>query len=532
MSCLSCLTCRNCGFVNIIPLQPQLQNTTAIQSSDSFVSQILRGLRPLLDSEYTLFNAEIVKLKRLRSLYDTQLQEIELHRHTVLKALESRKSIFAPIRRLPQDLLIQIFHSVSDSWWQETRGNYHLKQERHSLDVSGPLWVLGRVCGLWRDILHTLPALWAQNVVVKYPFSKHAHKILQAHLEYSGEQPLTIQATFSGRHELTRGEAIMSLLVQSCNRWKNVRIRIVPHHAHHLESIANLPVLQTFGLDFIQDYRSRYCLDICLKAPQLWQASLPSRGIHQLRIPSRITQYSGCITCAEDLRLLAGLPNLETCHLLPWRASVVHISTPAVVAKLRYLYVNDPDSLDFLTAPLLQSLTISQIPLGGSLTPVTSFFRRSGCHLESLSLSMCMQTCLLNDPDLNDMINMLSSEACSTISRLKIELGKYMHRVTKILTHHSSLPNLRHLILCNVTNIKNEAWNSIPKMIRSRRDAGLVKIVELRFADDKYEASNAKYATTADIRGLTGDNLEMRVEELNPPSEEHLLIFDHVIFFE
>ncbi len=103
------MSCCNCGFVP----EQQLRNTN---SSDSLVSQILRGSRPLLDSDHALLNAEIVELEHLQSLYVVQLREIRSRQSAVLKSLENHKSIYAPIRRLPRDILIEIFHYVCDSW--------------------------------------------------------------------------------------------------------------------------------------------------------------------------------------------------------------------------------------------------------------------------------------------------------------------------------------------------------------------------------------------------------------------------------
>ncbi|PBK70727.1 hypothetical protein ARMSODRAFT_955487 [Armillaria solidipes] len=525
---MSCLTCRNCGFVNAVPLEPQLQNITAIQSSDNFVSQILRGSRPLLDSDHILFNAEIHKLDLLRSLYNAQLQEIQLHWCTVLKALENRQSIFAPIRRLPRDILIEIFHSVCDPWTLKV--DYARRPEHHSLDVSGPLWVLGRVCGLWRDTLHTSPASWARNVVVTSPYSRHAPEILQTYLERTGDHPLSLMVICEGINRTREGE-IMTLLVQSCNRWKNVHIGTDLHHIHHLESITDLPALQRIELDSADDYRSNYRLDICLNAPQLWKVSLLSQGMHQVRLPPSVTHYSGLITCAEDSQFLSHLPKLETCHLqLFWEPSVkIQVEAPVVVAELRHLYVDHADLLNFITAPLLQSLTISKGQIEQSAC-VTSFFRRSGCHLESLSYSL-RRTPSASKPSAL-ISNMLSSEACSTISRLKLELGDRFDEVAQALTPSSVLHNLHHLILCVRTPVEKRDWYPIPNMIRSRRDVGVLRTVELQFngelfLNDTYEdwepIRNSEIKE--DVRALTGDNLEMRVERWDPPSHEHLLIF-------
>lgn len=113
---MSCITCSNCGFVNLFSAEPSVQNNIqVIRDSEGLISQLLRGSRTLLDADRALIDAEIAELERLRSLYDAQLQELQLRRPAVLEALESRASIYAPVRRIPRDILIEIFHLVCDS---------------------------------------------------------------------------------------------------------------------------------------------------------------------------------------------------------------------------------------------------------------------------------------------------------------------------------------------------------------------------------------------------------------------------------
>ncbi|KAK0432971.1 uncharacterized protein EV420DRAFT_1755118, partial [Desarmillaria tabescens] len=514
---MSCLTCSNCGFVNLLPPEAHVQKTLqAIQlNSDDLVLQLLRGSRPLLDADRALLDAEIAKLERLRSLYDVQLQEIQTRRRPISKALEDRTSIYAPIRRLPRDILTEIFHSVCECWRQEIEVDSIFTENRYSLNVSGPLWVLGRVCGLWRDTLHSSPVSWARDIVLKSPFSKHARKILQTYLEHTGEHPLSLSVDCYDDNS-TEDHEIMSLVVQSCCRWKKVYICTDVHYMHHLESISYLPVLQMIEIDIIVDYESDCHLGMCLNAPQLWRASLPRQGIHQVGLPSSITHYSGRITCLEDFQLLSHLPKLITCHLRDfWTLSFQarRVEAPVTMAELRHLYVNSADYLNFLTAPLLQSLTISE-PMRGSVS-VPSFLRRSGCHLENLSYNMRAAAWLSSEPPVL-VSNILSSEACSTVSRLKLELDKRFDEVAEALTSLSVLPNLRHLILCVTTPVEEYEWNAIPDMIRFRRDAGLLKAVELQITDYGSGRSD-EYDITTEIKGLAGDNLEMRIEEWNSP---------------
>ncbi|KAK0232311.1 hypothetical protein EDD85DRAFT_970737 [Armillaria nabsnona] len=486
---MSCLTCSNCGFVNLLPPEPHVpQILNTIRSSDDIVSQLLRGSRPLLD-------AEITKLKRLRTLYDAQLQEIELYRSTVLKELKNRESICAPIRRLPRDTLIEKFHSICDSWWQGEGED----DDFDSLDMTGPLWVLGRVCGLWRDTLHTSPASWARYVSVKSVSSKHDREILQTYLKCTGEHPLSLVAICEGANLTEEGE-IMSLLVKSCYRWKNVRIRTAMHHTHHLKSILHLPILQTIDIDILDDDDSDYSSDI-LDAPQLWQATLSSQGIYQIRLPPTITHYSGHITRLKDFQLLSQLPELQTCHLSNG-VSTASIKVPVVMAELCQLFVQGLDTLNFLTAPMLQSLTIA----GGSpasFSSIGTFFRRSGCRLESFGIHMAL---VESEPSAS-ISNIFSSEACSTISHLKFELGSY-------------------LVLCfgyQYSHRMATEWPALLHMIRSRCKAGLLKTIKVQFLQPG--ALCADGYVKADIGALVGDNLEMRVEKRSPLSLDHQSFF-------
>ncbi|KAK0244649.1 hypothetical protein EDD85DRAFT_808989 [Armillaria nabsnona] len=490
---MSCLTCSNCGFV--IPLSPEPQLQT-LKDSDILVSQILRGSRPLLGSDHALINDEIAKLERMGSWYNAQL-------HAVLKSLENRKSVFAPIRRLPRDVFLEIFHFACDSWWQDVEED---DIERDSLDMTGPLWVLGSVCGLWRDILHTSPASWARYVLVRPPFSKHAPEILQAYLERTGEHPLSLVTVYYSPNLAEYGE-IMSLLVQSSYRWRNVCIQTSAHHMRRLESVSHFPILQTIEIDIFDDDDgpSDMSSDMCLKAPQLWQATLHSQGIAQVRLPSGITNYSGYITCVEDLQLLSQLPKLRTCHL---RSSETSPTEPVVMAELRQLYVEYSDALDLLTAPMLQSLTIAEVLEGSpSSSGIAPFLRRSGCRLESLSICMDIPSALIS--------NIFSSEACSMISHLKLELGPDWDGISKILAPSLILPNLRHLILCFVCQYNRHGEtgrHAFLDMIRSCCKAGQLKTIEISFEMGIYTA----HIIEADIRAVIGDTVEMRVEEWSP----------------
>ncbi|KAK0433725.1 hypothetical protein EV421DRAFT_1741406 [Armillaria borealis] len=327
-------TCRNCGFINDLPpdgdhqLQAPLK---AFQGSNNIVAQILRESRTILDpSENALISADILELERLQSFYDAQLQE-------------------------------------SHRYWYENQS---------SLGVDGPLWVLGRVCGFWRETLHTFPAPWAQNVVVRTPFPKHAREILWAYLQRTGEHPLTLQVIHDSNSESPERDVdeILSLFVQeTCHRWKDVIIDVPARYMHCLEEF---------------NYRS----DICLKAPQLRCAMLDQQGISQVKLPPCITHYSGEIAHPDDVWLLQQPPKLRVCHLhLRDRVeppSISSIRVPVVMPHVEYLFIK-LDMLDLVTLPSLKSLVLPMQfgkPTTNVSACITHFFQRSRCHLTSLSI--------------------------------------------------------------------------------------------------------------------------------------------------
>ncbi|KAK0192170.1 hypothetical protein F5146DRAFT_1120113 [Armillaria mellea] len=473
------MSCHNCGSIDVPPPEPQLQHT---RSSDSLVSQILRGSRPLLDSDHAMLNAEIVDLEQLHSLYAAQLEEIRLLHCTVLKALENRQSIYAPIRRLPRDTLIEIFHSVCDSWGEEADDDWSWIDgiRRHSLDCIRTSLGIGPCLS---------PASWARKLVVQAPFSKYAPEILLTYLEHTGKHLLNVQVSC---RKVEKADEILSLLVQSHRRWKTLSINAAKLHMPHFESISHFPSLQAIDIERYDGYGSDYHSAMSFRAPQLWQASLHGHGIHQIELPSGITHFSGSITCPEDLHLLAELPNLRRCHL--WMRLATKEVLAVTLAQLTHLYVMDLGILGVLSAPLLSSLTLDPAQYAFSPTDLEylpRFLHRSRCHLESLSVAK--EIFMTTMPS-----SVFTSEACSTVSRLKFELLRRTDGVEG-LTLPSVLPNLRHLILC----ISEHTCDDL--------DTVLAMFEEKRF----------EYFYEVDIQALTRDDFKARFARWDPPRNDH-----------
>ncbi|KAK0232254.1 hypothetical protein EDD85DRAFT_956101 [Armillaria nabsnona] len=423
----------------------------------------------------------------------TVTQEIQLRQLTVLRELENRESIYAPIRRLPRDILIEIFHSVRDAWWQDVaKEQLEDDHDPDSLDMTGTLWVLGRVCGLWRNMLHTSPASWARYVSVKSHFSECSLHILRAYLERTAEHPLNLTVICEDNYP-SDGEIISFGPSRSA-----AEIELDVDDACHSDD---------------------YCSDIFLKAPQLWQASSSWHGIHQVMLPSGITHYSGPITCAEDLQLLSQLPKLQACRFyFNTQMSAASVDASVVMSELCQLNV-DLGVLNFLTAPALRILTITTTDSQLELLPtITLFFRRSKCRLESFSM------CSMLEKEPSALRNIFSSEGCPSISHLRLELSWVCHNVAEALTPSSILPNLRRLDLCFGFQSRRHTETerlALLDMICSRCEAGQLKTIEIQFN------RGASRDIAADIRALIGDILEIRVEKWSSLYMDHWGLFSN-----
>ncbi|PBK70615.1 hypothetical protein ARMSODRAFT_1017430 [Armillaria solidipes] len=187
------------------------------------------------------------------------------------------------------------------------------------------------------------------------------------------------------------------------------------------------------------------------------------------------------------------------------------------MAQLSHLYVMDVDILNVLSAPLLSSLTINYLPQGShtlsAQESITRFLHQSRCHLESLSVSAEIFTSAIPS-------RMFALEACSTISRLKLGLPPRMiNGIVEAFTSPSVLPKLQHLILC-ISEPSQDECATILRMVRSRRDGGLLKLVEVQLMQDKY-----KHHLEEDIRATNGGDFEMRFEKWNPSFEDHFYLW-------
>ncbi|KAE9403487.1 hypothetical protein BT96DRAFT_814894, partial [Gymnopus androsaceus JB14] len=78
--------------------------------------------------------------------------------------VKEHKEMLNPVRRLPFDVLQEIFLHGAGMY---TDAGSHFGSISHSLDLTSPPWVYGRVCRWWKQVTLKTPLLWTRIKVVK-----------------------------------------------------------------------------------------------------------------------------------------------------------------------------------------------------------------------------------------------------------------------------------------------------------------------------------------------------------------------------
>ncbi len=144
-------------------------------SSEDLYSETLASVVEhirLLESEI------IARDEQLQAQFDAPLQH---ERDLAVQDLKNHKSIFAPVRRLPSDVLLRIFQISIE--------------ERVKLDVKTTPWLLGYIRHHWRAVSRTSRTLWT-NISLESACSSNLpsgrRSLRNNLLSLSGGLPLSI----------------------------------------------------------------------------------------------------------------------------------------------------------------------------------------------------------------------------------------------------------------------------------------------------------------------------------------------------
>ncbi len=355
-------------------LVPILRGDVAL--SDEGISQIQDTI---FASDQAVSHLSALLTGQCSQLLAKEASQLNERHNSLTQYVSQCRSLFAPIRRLPRDVLESIFAYVPRS-------------AKNSLDIHSAPWLLAHICSTWRDIVFTTPLLWANIVIECPPYTRGKDPMLGRHLQLSGECPLDISFSFQNSFVESEDIQIFSLILQHSTHWKRMQITIqydVYTVMSKLSTVAGkLPLLE----EIILLSTSRYIGSICTKmlvttvtTSSLRKAWLLSfNGFHEIPLNATLTHFAGSITCRKDIEHVMGLPALIECQLT-LDSGLSTTSSPLRNNHIRRFSTNTPDILVKLTLPSLEELRLACKCRNRDL--LIAFFIRSKCNLTSLHIT-------------------------------------------------------------------------------------------------------------------------------------------------
>ncbi|KAJ3850849.1 hypothetical protein EV368DRAFT_84130 [Lentinula lateritia] len=151
--------CPQCGYSSDsaplrVPL-PKARIDNFLHTNDFFTEEegnIFRSFIGNGQSKLNHFEARIISVKAL-------LAELEGAKAELVKALSEQKRILNPMRRMPEDLLVEIFLHGAGIY---TDPGEYFPSANHSLDLGSPPWTYSRVCRRWKEIAMRTPRVWTR----------------------------------------------------------------------------------------------------------------------------------------------------------------------------------------------------------------------------------------------------------------------------------------------------------------------------------------------------------------------------------
>ncbi|KAJ7177306.1 hypothetical protein C8R43DRAFT_1118309 [Mycena crocata] len=339
-------------------------NTVPLESSP-FLSIVSESA-----AELTRYDAEIERLTKIRDQLASERSALEVF-------VNGCRSIFAPVRRLPQELMVEIFDLCAPP---SARGFSDTDTPAQEMDrlAQQHLLELSQVSCYWHNICRTTPKLWS-NVVVDTNLWDQCTvppEALLARLAFSlergGSHPLLLQVAGPVESNDFAETSVLELLAMHSQRWWAVSLWF-DHDSFHLLAGARgkLSLLEVLNISL--DSGGLTNDDIFCSAPRLRKLTIDAEVPTVPNLPweqIRLLFYSpvGESDLSRQLTLLAQLPlDAQFCWaVVPADVVLVGgipsiVSDVAVMSLQPIIYGGDEEHAKKVFVSILDALTLPRL---------------------------------------------------------------------------------------------------------------------------------------------------------------------------
>ncbi|PPQ92965.1 hypothetical protein CVT25_000166 [Psilocybe cyanescens] len=392
---------------------PSLPGVSKVQLPEPPAPQLLVSNYPPNDSESALIVKAIEKaeaearrwaetLEQRRRNGQTSRSWIMVTTHKIEQAnrfVRRHKGLISPIRRLPTEILQEIFR-----WVGQTTQMADRKWRWNKLLP----WVLGQICQSWRIVALDTPSLWAQLPTVHL---KNKKKKTKTQLQYLSEllhrsrgAPLDISidtlSFFGVEHN------VVELLCQHAERWEAALICVPSKALTGFHSIkGRLLALKSLILMTPLTHRLHGPIDLFEVAPLLTTVYLvrPFSGGDVILPFSQLIDYRERLTFGNQLNPAISSPTLETLTMLELTDDIVFpsVTIPHLVKlQVGFEYRSQHNCFDNLTLPVIEDIRV--VSYRGNLMPslIIMLSKTSPSSLKSF----CVRFEFIDNNDLTNLL--------------------------------------------------------------------------------------------------------------------------------
>jgi hypothetical protein len=477
--------CFSCGSsTGTIPNPPP-----EIPSAEPFQLQsVVRGI--IAETEQRIVHLEEMDRSTLE-VRQTILRRLEEYRRFVFY----QKSLVAPIRRLPTEVLSEIFviYVVADV--ETSSGVLHRQ------------WYLAQVCRRWRHVVLNTPRLWnhPQRIIARPTYEAHPSSV-KIHFARAGGVPLSIDVSIAVGAS-AKSSRLLATLVKHSNQIGELKIECQWEAFRAISRIrSKLNNLRTLTLTTPNGHWQTNNTSVFSLAPQLREVSFMSKRILDGDQFSKLVLPWGQLkTIAINLpdldyawKVFSNAPHMETCTFTRIvnrgkpRGIVRHVELQQLLLKGCVNGPAFPTALfDTLVLPNLLNLLIKIDDL--TMDPVASLITRSGCSLSKLVLNVAIVR--------GSVLKLLEE----TPSLIHLEVYALSPADIKGLTvdkngNRPITPSLREIHIANVDEITDPS--SINALIRSRADPEISDVKPIQNIHLYFKTHFASKRMYDDLTGL------------------------------
>ncbi|KAJ7590454.1 hypothetical protein C8J56DRAFT_826342 [Mycena floridula] len=335
------------------------------------------------------------------------LEELVRQRARKEREVEEYKLVLHPIRRLPEEILCEIFLTFVNEDLEEDLDDT-------TLDASSTIWILPQVSAHWRSIAVSFARMWSTVRLLAEDFDidrlPKTIRMLGAQLYRSASHQLSI-SIFSDV-DIPRSHLLLEMLFSTSSRWKELSIYVTTKSLESFSPLrGSLPLIATLHVWAYDRRIVPATLNMFEFAPKLTKLIGHPHVLCKLIFPSSQTVQCGQeirSTCVSHIALLSRTPNLQRITIacikndgldsttdidldqIPRSITLPFVTRAAFRRELNVdeerEHLHSSNGCALILRLTLPALKDPDIHVYHSMDELQHLLRRSQCPLETLSL--------------------------------------------------------------------------------------------------------------------------------------------------